>query len=82
MSERDWYDDYIDPIESKMSFCRDCSQSIVWLKTRRGKKIAVETADCNADDEIYNSKVHQCHWNVCPSPRGYRITKLPLAEAK
>ena len=66
MSDWNWHDDeYQDSIASKMSRCRDCESSIVWLKTKNGKKIAVETDDCNGDDELFDRNRHKCHWDVC-----------------
>lgn len=52
-------------LAGKMSECRDCGSSIIWLKTKNGKKVAVEMEECHDDDEIYETGRHVCHWDVC-----------------
>ncbi|MEM7278742.1 MAG: hypothetical protein AAF385_11515 [Pseudomonadota bacterium] len=42
-----------------------CAADIVWLKTWNGKSIPLQADTVSAEDELYDSKKHTTHFNLC-----------------
>ena len=52
------------PQFSGPAFCKDCGEEVVWMLTKRGKKVPVNVNTYH-DELIYNDWVNKCHWETC-----------------
>ena len=45
--------------------CKFCGENVVWMKTKKGKKILVDAETCNENDTEYNKETMKCHFETC-----------------
>ena len=57
--------------ERRYSKCRDCSQPILWFKTRNDKNVPVDVDSVDEadyfdnDNKLLDKSVHVVHWDSC-----------------
>lgn len=44
--------------------CKDCQEEIVWMPTKKGKKVPVQPSTYHGE-VIFNDWVNKCHWDTC-----------------
>lgn len=54
-------------IMAKASACKKakCGRRIVWMKTTKDKKCPVDAHSVHPGDELYDPKLHVCHFDTC-----------------
>ncbi len=57
--------------------CKDCQQDVVWMLTKKGKKVPVVPSTYH-DETIYNDWVNKCHWDVCPFRQSGEPADAPI----
>lgn len=60
--------------EHEVVRCRNkaCNADIVWLTTKRGKKMPVDAGSVQPVDELFNPEFHRSHFSTCRDPDGFR----------
>lgn len=56
----------------KISECRSCGASIVWLKTEAGKNMPVDADTVDEGDEEFDNDKHVSHFATCPNSDKHR----------
>lgn len=60
---------------SKITYCRSCARSIVWLLTNNQKRMPVDSGAVSADDVYYDPQRHASHFATCPDRDKWRKKK-------
>jgi hypothetical protein len=58
--------------EQRITHCRSCHESIVWLRTEGGNAIPVNANTVNAHDEVFEWGRHVSHFSSCPHANEWR----------
>ena len=45
--------------------CKFCGANVVWMKTKKGKKILVDASTCGEHDTEYDRESMKCHFETC-----------------
>lgn len=45
--------------------CKYCGEEIVWMETKKGKKIPVDLETCDENDTLYDKSYMKCHFETC-----------------
>lgn len=59
-------------IEGRERACRSCSASIIWLRTRAGKKMPVDAATVTGSETMFEYGKHVSHFSTCPNANKHR----------
>lgn len=51
---------------------KGCGKPIIWLTTRRGKRIPVEPESVEPDDQLFDNDKHIKHWIACDYAEWFR----------
>lgn len=49
-----------------------CGAEIVWLTTKQNKKMPVDAASVERDDDFYEPGRHVPHWSTCPNAKEFK----------
>lgn len=68
------------PYPKDISQCRGCGDDIVWVKTKRGKRMPVNVVPSkpdfrgpNAGELKYTHGEHEPHWSTCSNSDDFRV---------
>ena len=54
-------------VGSKMGNCNLCGEAIMWLDTRKSKRVAINADSGSPEDRVFDkNQGHICHWETCP----------------
>lgn len=59
-------------LQGRTRACRSCGASIIWLKTRAGKKMPVDAASVDGLEHIFEYGKHVSHFSTCPNAKQHR----------
>lgn len=57
---------------TKLSVCRGCGAGIVWLTTKTGKAMPVNSASVLPTDTTFDRARHVSHFATCPAANRFR----------
>lgn len=49
----------------KVSYCPNCGEKVVWLKTPKSRLIMLDAKSVKMSDAVYKHGVHVVHWGTC-----------------
>lgn len=56
----------------RVTNCRSCQASIVWLPTRTGARMPVDVDGVLEDDTEFDAARHKSHFATCPQAEQHR----------
>jgi len=59
-------------IESRERACRSCGKSIIWLRTKAGKKMPVDAETVTGSETMFEYGKHTSHFATCPNANKHR----------
>ncbi len=71
------FDDYgtNEAHERRITRCRSCRAQIVWFETPRGKRMPVDAATVEPDDQELDLSRHVSHFATCPNSAQHRRSR-------
>lgn len=52
--------------------CRACKGDVIWLKTKKGKSMPVNSETVQGGDAVFDQKKHTSHFATCPFADTFR----------
>lgn len=61
-----------EPHDKRIVRCAACKAEIIFLPTVTGKRMPVDAASVDAEDEVYEQGKHVNHWGTCTDPKRFK----------